>query len=167
MKLAATTRKGDLLRFGVFGAATFALVFWLQRRWLDVAAWLMGRDGINFDQQPHWVRALNAGVAAIPWVIGVALLFRLAAPAMDAARRVCRRTGPRPRCVLSVCSARRPSTTTHADAVRFRAEGGNRAAAEAFGSNGGRPDANPSTRWHVTGATGRAARRAAAKRVLP
>ena len=64
-----STRKGDLVRFGVFSAATFALLFWLQIRWLGVAAWLMGRDRIVFDEQPDWLRILKTAVDAIPWLI--------------------------------------------------------------------------------------------------
>jgi hypothetical protein len=69
-----STRKTDLVRFGLFGAATFALLFWLEVRWLDLAARLMGRDSIIFDEQPDWIRVLNSFVQAVPWVIGAALL---------------------------------------------------------------------------------------------
>ncbi len=67
--------KRDLLRFGLLGAATFALLFWLEMRWLGIAAWLMGRDRIIFDEQPDWIRVLKTVVDAIPWLIATALLF--------------------------------------------------------------------------------------------
>lgn len=66
--------KRDLLRFGLLGVATFALLFWLEMRWLGIAAWLMGRDRIIFDEQPDWIRVLKTTVDAIPWLIGTALL---------------------------------------------------------------------------------------------
>ena len=69
-----STRKIDLVRFGLFGAATFALFFWLEIRWLGVAAWLMGRDRIIFDEQPDWIRAVKSAVDFMPWLIGAALL---------------------------------------------------------------------------------------------
>ena len=69
-----STRKGDLIRFSLFGATTFVLMSWLHIRWLGVAAWLMGRDRIIFDEQPDWIRMLKSAVDAIPWLIGAALL---------------------------------------------------------------------------------------------
>src|SRR4051812_46757183 len=53
----------------------FALLLWLEFHWLGVAAWLMGRDAIVFDQQPDWIRALQKVAAAVPWVVGGALLM--------------------------------------------------------------------------------------------
>jgi hypothetical protein len=44
-------------------------------RWLGIAAWLMGRDRIIFDEQSNWVRVLKTGVDATPWLIGAALLM--------------------------------------------------------------------------------------------
>jgi hypothetical protein len=69
-----STRKADGFRFGLLGAATFALLFWLQLHWLDVAAWLMGRERIIFDEQAEWIRGLKSAVDTIPWLIGAALL---------------------------------------------------------------------------------------------
>jgi hypothetical protein len=43
-------------------------------RWLAVAAWLMGRDRIIFDEQSDWIRVLKTAIDAIPWLIGAALL---------------------------------------------------------------------------------------------
>jgi hypothetical protein len=68
------TRKFDLVRFGLLGATTFVLLLWLQLRWLDVAAWLMGRDRIIFDEQLDWIRVVKSAVDAVPWLIGAALL---------------------------------------------------------------------------------------------
>ena len=68
------TRKFDLVRFGLLGATTFVLLVWLQLRWLDVAAWLMGRDRIIFDEQLDWIRVVKSAVDAVPWLIGAALL---------------------------------------------------------------------------------------------
>jgi hypothetical protein len=69
-----STRKSDLIRFGLFGATTFVLMGWLHLHWLGIAASLMGRDRIIFDEQPDWIRALKSAVDAIPWLIGAALL---------------------------------------------------------------------------------------------
>ena len=49
MKNPVNTRKGDAIRFGLFGAATFPIFFWIQVNWLTVAAWLMGRDRLIFE----------------------------------------------------------------------------------------------------------------------
>lgn len=64
----------DFLLFGGIGIVTFGIVFWLDVVWLQVAASLMGRDRIIFDQQPSWIRTLNSAVSAVPWAIGFALL---------------------------------------------------------------------------------------------
>lgn len=69
-----STRKRDLIRFSLFGATTFVLMLWIHVRWLGVAAWLMGRDRIVFDEQPDWIRMLKSAVDAIPWLMGAALL---------------------------------------------------------------------------------------------
>ncbi len=45
-------RRSDALRYGLFGAVTFLLYFWLAVNWLTVAAWLMGRERVIFDEQP-------------------------------------------------------------------------------------------------------------------
>src|SRR5215208_1484626 len=67
-------RMGDLLRFGLFGAVTSGLLLWIEVRWLAIAAWLIGRDGIVFDEQPDWIRLLKLAVDSSPWLICVALL---------------------------------------------------------------------------------------------
>jgi len=69
-----STRKSDLIRFGLFGATTFVVMGWLHIHWLGIAASLMGRDQIIFDEQPDWIRILKSAVDAIPWLIGAALL---------------------------------------------------------------------------------------------
>jgi len=69
-----TRRNADALKFGLFGVATFVIILWVQLSWLQIAAFLMGRDGIIFDEQPPWIRALASGVAAVPWIIGAVLL---------------------------------------------------------------------------------------------
>jgi hypothetical protein len=73
-----STRTRDLVRFGLLGAAIFLLLAWVQTHWLDICAWLLGRDSIAHDEQPDWLRRVNAIFAAIPWLIGAALfLFAL------------------------------------------------------------------------------------------
>ena len=68
-------RKSDVLRYGSLGLATFVLVFCIQLSWLpSIAAWLMGRDGIVFDEQPPWIRIVASAVDAIPWLVGAGLL---------------------------------------------------------------------------------------------
>jgi hypothetical protein len=68
------TRTRDALRFGLFGAVTFLLYFWLAVNWLSVAAWLMGRERVIFDEQAGWIRELKSAMDAVPWLIGAALL---------------------------------------------------------------------------------------------
>lgn len=60
--------------FGGIGAAAFGLSFWIQIRWLELAARLMGRDRIIFDEQPDWIRNLGATISMLPWAACVALL---------------------------------------------------------------------------------------------
>ena len=64
----------DSLLFGGIGIVTFGIVFWLDVHWLQVAALLMGRDHIIFDQQPSWIRTLNSAVSKVPWAVCFALL---------------------------------------------------------------------------------------------
>jgi len=68
------TRKGDAIRFCLFGAVAFLLYFWLAVNWLSVAAWLMGRERVIFDEQAGWILELKRAVDFVPWLIGTALL---------------------------------------------------------------------------------------------
>jgi hypothetical protein len=36
-----STRKGDLIRFSLFGSTTFVLMLWLPIRWLDPRLWCL------------------------------------------------------------------------------------------------------------------------------
>lgn len=69
-----TSRKADAVRFGILGVLTFAAVFWVQLSWLGIAARLMGRQHIIFDEQPHWIRALGLAIGTTPWLVGAGLL---------------------------------------------------------------------------------------------
>jgi len=69
-----TRRRADFLVFGGLGIVAFAALFWLQVHWLELAARLMGRDRIIFDEQPQWIHMLNTGVFGLPWVACAGLL---------------------------------------------------------------------------------------------
>ena len=69
-----TGPKADAIRFGVFGALTFGGVFWIQMSWLRIAAYLMGREHVTYDQQADWVRTLGSAIGRIPWLVGAGLL---------------------------------------------------------------------------------------------
>jgi hypothetical protein len=66
-------RVRDLVIFGLFGVVTFLGLLWIQWHWLEIAARLMGRQRVIFDQQLPWVRSLHTVVGATPWFIGFAL----------------------------------------------------------------------------------------------
>jgi hypothetical protein len=70
-----TRRTTDFLVFGLLGAATALALLWIEWRWLEIAARLMGRPYISFDQQLPWIRNLHDVLAAVPWVIGLGLLL--------------------------------------------------------------------------------------------
>ena len=55
-------------------ARSRSFVCWLGVNWLSLAAWLMGRERVIFDEQAGWIRELNRAVDAVPWLIGAALL---------------------------------------------------------------------------------------------
>jgi hypothetical protein len=68
-----STRKIDLIRFGLFGIVTFALVVWLQIRWLDVAAWMIGAVLLVFALvRRRWVPLMAFAGAHL---LGVGLLL--------------------------------------------------------------------------------------------
>jgi hypothetical protein len=67
-------RRSDALGYGLCGAVTFLFYFWLAVNWLTVAAWLMGRERVIFDEQPGWILELKRAVDFVPWLIGAALL---------------------------------------------------------------------------------------------
>jgi hypothetical protein len=69
-----TGRKADALRFGVLGVLTFGAVFWMQVSWLAIAAYLMGREQVTYDQQADWIRTLGSAIGWIPWLLGTGLL---------------------------------------------------------------------------------------------
>jgi hypothetical protein len=58
----------------MLGVFTFAVVFWVEVSWLEIAARLMGRQRIIFDEQPSWIRGLRSAVGAIPWLVGAGVL---------------------------------------------------------------------------------------------
>lgn len=70
-----TGRKADIVRYGILGVLTFVGVCWVQLSWLGIAARLMGRSSIIFDEQPHWILSLRAAIGAIPWLVAAALLI--------------------------------------------------------------------------------------------
>jgi len=74
MKDPVNTRRRDAVRYSLFGAATFLVFFWIQVNWLTIAAWLMGRERVIFDEQAGWIRELKRAVDFVPWLIGGALL---------------------------------------------------------------------------------------------
>ncbi|MEW6369062.1 MAG: hypothetical protein AB1714_30915 [Acidobacteriota bacterium] len=58
----------DVLVFGLLGVATFVLLILLEWHWLAIAAWLMGREQVIFDQQSPWVRGLQTFIGYVPWL---------------------------------------------------------------------------------------------------
>ena len=74
VELSKQKRRADFLVFGGLGIVAFAVLFWIQVHWLELAARLMGRDRIIFAEQPQWIHLLNTGVSGLPWVACAGLL---------------------------------------------------------------------------------------------
>ncbi len=68
-------RTTDALVFTLAGVGTFVALGWIELHWLAIAARLMGRPRIIFDQQAPWVRSLHSAIGALPWIIGALLLL--------------------------------------------------------------------------------------------
>ena len=64
----------DVAVFGGLGVLAFAVLFCVEIYWLELAALLMGRARIVFDQQPSWIRGLHTAISWIPWAISFGLL---------------------------------------------------------------------------------------------